>query len=116
MIEGFMPEKLTKRELAAYETMSDSQKNEFESLWVRHRQLENRMDRKLNTAAKEARKKRTHKVAELGGYAMSLIPESERMSNKQLMDILLTALSTDDIQALIRGTVPDDDPYRRTER
>lgn len=116
MNEEFDIQKLKKREREAYDAMSDKQKSSFEKTWIRQQQLQHKLEKQVATTKSSERKKRNHKLIELGGYVLSIIPSADQMSNDQLFDILSYAVGTQYVQNKIKQTVPDGNPYKTTTK
>ncbi len=94
---------LTKRDQYIYENMSENEKKQYEKLWetmktkeLKLQQLQNaskdRVQREKKALSEKERKERNHRLIERGAIVESLIPNSTKLSNSQIKEILIKAL------------------------
>lgn len=116
MNEEFDVQKLKKRDREAYNAMTEKQKASFEKTWIRQQQLQHKLEKQVASTKSSERKKRNHKLIEIGGYVLSIIPGADQMSNDQIFDILSYAVGTQYVKNKITQTVPNGDPYKITKK
>lgn len=116
MNSEFDVQKLKKREREAYDTMTEKQKASFEKTWIRQQQLQHKLEKQVAATTSSERKRRNHKLIEIGGYVLSIIPGADQMSNDQIFDILSYAVGTQYVKNKISQTTPDGDPYKITRK
>ncbi len=104
--------KLNKKEQAIYLQMNDSEKADYERIWIqietqklRLEQCRNRSkvrnQREKKFLAEKDRRERTHRLIERGAILEAYIDEAADFSNDQIKDIVARAFNTDHMRRFI---------------
>ncbi len=106
--------KLNRNDKRCYDVMTDSEKQNFERIWVnietqkaRLMQHKNssreRLNREHKALAEKERRERNHRLIERGAILESYISEPLDFSNDQIKVIIAKVFSTDSVKQYIEG-------------
>lgn len=102
----FDSEKLNKADRKIYEAMTDTEKANFERIWIMLETQKSKLEQQKNHSrlraqrekkvlAEKERKARTHRLIERGAILESLIPDPEAFTNDEIMNLLRLSLNTE---------------------